>query len=62
MIVHLKTKVETVFGLIDANGDLQKTFPVTAELTSVTPQALAEIATQILAQRAKLMAQDPGGN
>jgi hypothetical protein len=49
MIVHLRTKVETVFGVLDDNGNLVQEMPLKpVDAGVLSPQRMAEIAQQLL--------------
>jgi hypothetical protein len=57
VIVHLGTKIQSLFGLVDAEENVVKQFPLTADLAKVGPAELAEIGAKILAQKKELEAQ-----
>lgn len=61
MIVHLGTKVETLFGQLDTDGNLVKQIPLRAELPIVSPEQLAQIGAQMVMQRKRLEAEEAAG-
>jgi hypothetical protein len=58
MIIHLGTKVNTLFAVVDADGNRIRDIPLQAELPVVSPELLAQVGAQILLQRKRLEAEE----
>ncbi len=42
MVIHVRTVVQTTFGIVDEAGNLVQTIPVTIEMPAPSPEAFAE--------------------
>lgn len=56
-VVHLKTTVTTVFGLVDDQDDVVEQYSFKSEISKVTPEALAIVAGAIAKSRSEVEAQ-----
>lgn len=54
MIVHIETRVTTVFGRLDDDGNVVDTFTATAQPTSLSDEAWAEQARLLREKRDEL--------
>lgn len=55
-IVHAQTTIQTIFGLLDEDGNLIPQQPITINLNIFDPQAFVEAHTMIVQARDKAMA------
>lgn len=56
-IVHVLTQLQTVFGVLDAEGNVAQRLPVTTEISILGPKQFAEAYNQIAAKKLELEAQ-----
>jgi hypothetical protein len=53
-VVHIQTVVQTVFGIVDDEGNVIQKVPLSAELPAFKPELLNELAAQMAEVKAKL--------
>ena len=53
-VVHVQTQVQTVLGVLDGDGNVVETHPLTLQINVPSEEAFAAAAAQIAAARAQL--------
>lgn len=47
-IIHIGTQIQTIFGLLDDNGNVVKQLPINANLTQLTQEIFQDVLKKLL--------------